>query len=288
MPTEISADVPKGCEITFVNVLARHAARFPITNTSASFNLTIRKIQSTTKNFKGKYAFLADYVYPLGAENLTVFGEQESYNLGIQFFRRYTKLLQKYTPFIRAAGIPRIVRTAANFSAALHQERITKYGRDPASYPYPIQALSEAAGSNDTYVFHSAFFPTICFFFSLFLVYVFHNHTNAMGRLDPTTCTAFRTKAPYNVTQDEAQKTWAGIFVPPIAARLNAALAPTVLNITETLYVMDLCPFSTVANPGGAISPFCDLFTVEEWHQYSYYQTLGKCFDHQFSVSSYN
>lgn len=95
-------------------------------------------------------------------------------------------------------------------------------------------------------------------------------------RLDPTTCTAFRTKPPYSKTQDEAQATWANIFVPPIAARLNAALKPTVLNITETIYIMDLCPFSTVGDPKGVISPFCDLFTVDEWHQYSYYQTLGK------------
>lgn len=95
-------------------------------------------------------------------------------------------------------------------------------------------------------------------------------------RLDPTTCTAFRTKPPYSKTQDEAQAKFADIFVPPIAARLNAALAPTVLNITETIYIMDLCPFSTVGNPKGVISPFCDLFTIEEWHQYSYYQTLGK------------
>ena len=50
---------------------------------------------------------------------------------------------------------------------------------------------------------------------------------------------------------------------------------------------MDLCPFGTVANPGGAISPFCDLFTVDEWHQYSYYQTLGKCFEDQ-SISRSN
>ena len=150
VPSEISADVPKGCEITFVNVLARHAARYPLTNISASFNVTIRKIQSNTTEFKGKYAFLANYVYPLGAENLTVFGEQESFNLGIQFFNRYTKLLKKYTPYLRAAGIRRIIETGEKFSDAVHQERIKKYGRDIAPYPYPIQVLDEGVGSNDT------------------------------------------------------------------------------------------------------------------------------------------
>lgn len=99
-------------------------------------------------------------------------------------------------------------------------------------------------------------------------------------RLDPITCTAFRTKAPYNETQIEAQNKFANVFVPPIAARLNKALAPTVLNIVETIYIMDLCPFDTVADPKGAISPFCHLFTQNEWHQYSYYQTLGNSVIH--------
>lgn len=158
MPSEISADVPKGCEITFVNVLARHAARYPLTNISAALNVTIRKIQSNTTEFKGKYAFLTDYVYPLGAENLTVFGEQESFNLGIQFFNRYTKLLKKYTPFLRAADIRRIVETGEKFSDGIHQERVKKYGRDIASFPYPIQTLNESVGANDTCVYHAAFF----------------------------------------------------------------------------------------------------------------------------------
>lgn len=168
MPTKISADVPKGCEITFVNILARHAARYPVINSTIAYNATIRKIQSTTKEFKGKYAFLADYKYTLGAENLTVFGEQESVNLGYQVFNRYTKLLRKYTPFIRAAGINRIVESAQNFSQAIHAKRTAGYGRDPASYPYPIEVLSEAPGTNNTYVFPlNSFLTTIiesCFF----------------------------------------------------------------------------------------------------------------------------
>lgn len=44
----------------------------------------------------------------------------------------------------------------------------------------------------------------------------------------------------------------------------------------ETIFIMDLCPFNTVASPTGAISPFCTLFTRAEWRQYDYYQSLGK------------
>lgn len=148
----ISPDVPRNCEITFVDVLARHGARYPLTANSAALSKTVKKIQSTAKEFKGKYKFLKDYVYTLGAESLTPFGEQEEINLGIQFFNRYTKLLQKYTPFIRASGVPRIIKSAEDFSLAVHNERIAHFGSDSAPYPYPVLVLSEEAGFNNTYV----------------------------------------------------------------------------------------------------------------------------------------
>ena len=100
-------------------------------------------------------------------------------------------------------------------------------------------------------------------------------------RLGHGTCTNFESSAPYNQTAIEAQLKFANVFVPPIAARLNADLAPTVLSIAEVIQLMELCPFSTVANPGGAVSPFCSLFTTDEWHSYDYYSTLGKYFLYQ-------
>lgn len=147
-----SPDVPKNCEVTFVDALAHRGARYPLTANSAALNAAVRKIQSTTRKFKGKYLFLVDYVYPLGAESLTPFGEQELVNLGIQFFNRYTDLLKKYTPFITASGVPRIIASAQEFSIAVHNERIAHFGSDIAAYLYPILVLSEAAGFSNTYV----------------------------------------------------------------------------------------------------------------------------------------
>ena len=39
---------------------------------------------------------------------------------------------------------------------------------------------------------------------------------------------------------------------------------------------MDMCPFDTVNSPTGMVSPFCALFTTEEWAQYDYYQSVSK------------
>lgn len=89
-------------------------------------------------------------------------------------------------------------------------------------------------------------------------------------------CTAFETLPPFSTTGSTAQKTYLATFITPITTRINTDLAPLSLSSTETISLMDLCPFNTVANPDGAVSPFCGLFTAAEWRQYSYYQTLGK------------
>lgn len=162
VPTEISADVPKGCKVSFVNVLVRHGARNPSLNNTIAYAALIRKIQSTTKAYKGKYRFLKNYQYTLGAEELTKFGEDESYRLGVQAYRRYPQLFKKYTPFIRAAGLNRIVVTAQKFSEAVHNQRVSRLGDDPAAYPYPIEVLSEAPGTNNTYAFPCGPFALPC------------------------------------------------------------------------------------------------------------------------------
>jgi hypothetical protein len=37
-----------------------------------------------------------------------------------------------------------------------------------------------------------------------------------------------------------------------------------------------LCPFVTVADDNGRLSPFCGIFTEDEWRSYDYYQSIGK------------
>ena len=83
-------------------------------------------------------------------------------------------------------------------------------------------------------------------------------------------------KRTYDAIANKAQNDWASIFVPPIQARLNSDLVEANLSIAETISMMDLCPFDTVASPIGRISLFCNLFLDTEWLQYNYYQSLGK------------
>ncbi|KAK1817934.1 hypothetical protein LTR12_007686 [Friedmanniomyces endolithicus] len=236
VPSDISDDVPNGCSITFAQILSRHGARDPTASKTAQYNATINKLQANVKNFMGPYAFLADYEYNLGADQLTVFGQQEMINSGIKYFNRYKELIGSLRPFVRSSGQARVVESAQNWSQGFHAAKIAdqRAGYADAAYPYPIVVIPET-----------------------------------------DVCNAFENGSDGNIAS-KAQAQWAAVFIPPIRTRINAALPGANLTVMETVHMMDLCPFNTVASPNGTISGFCALFTEEEWHQYGYYQTLNK------------
>ncbi|KAH8731570.1 histidine phosphatase superfamily [Phaeosphaeriaceae sp. PMI808] len=92
--------------------------------------------------------------------------------------------------------------------------------------------------------------------------------------LSHDTCPAFEVE-PINGIAERAKKTWAAEFVPSIQERINSKLG-TDLSKASIVYLMDMCPFDTVAHPAGKVSRFCHLFTEKEWHGFDYYQTLDK------------
>lgn len=242
VPSTISAEIPPGCSLTFASVLSRHGARDPTASKTASYAALINKIHTKATSYGPGYEFLRAYNYSLGADQLTVFGQQEMINSGINFFNRYRLLTDVYTPFIRSSSEARVVESAQNFSQGYHQARTASLPIDP-TYPYPIEVLSEAAGSNNT--------------------------------LNHDLCTAFE-DGPDSTIASSAQKKWSSIFTPAITARLNANLPGANITQTETIYMMDLCPFNTVADVNGRVSPFCALFNTTEWASYGYYESLNK------------
>ncbi|KAI4130350.1 MAG: hypothetical protein LQ338_001785 [Usnochroma carphineum] len=245
VPSEIPDDILlPDCEITFAQLLSRHGARDPTASKTKVYDGTIQKLKANVKHFPGKYSFLDSFAYTLGADQLTTFGEQEMVNSGIAFYDRYEKLAKQSIPFIRSSGEERVVKSAQNLSQGFHLAKTASDKQADANYPYPILVIPEGAGINNT--------------------------------LNHDLCTAFENREPYSSMGSKAQQTFLGTFLPPITTRLNTDLAGANLTATDTINVMDLCPFITVASPVGAVSPFCGLFTEDEWHHYDYYQTLGK------------
>ncbi|KAF2740744.1 acid phosphatase [Polyplosphaeria fusca] len=235
VPSDIDVDPPKTCDVTFASVLSRHGGRDPTAGKTMLYKIMIANIQSTAKAYPGEFAFLKNYQYTLGADQLTDAGRQEMVNSGAHFYRRYSTLIDSKPPFVRSSGQDRVVESAEKWLQGLAEASKQAVGDVDVVIP-------EGAGINNT--------------------------------LSHEICTAFEEGA-FSETGDDAQAIWVAKFVPPIQSRINSKLG-TNLTTAQTIYLMDMCPFDTLTSPTAQISQFCQLFTKKEWHQYDYYQTLGK------------
>ncbi|KIK96092.1 hypothetical protein PAXRUDRAFT_826324 [Paxillus rubicundulus Ve08.2h10] len=65
---------------------------------------------------------------------------------------------------------------------------------------------------------------------------------------------------------------WVDSFAPTIASRINSEAPGAKLKKKDIVNLMSLCPFDTVAHE--APSPWCNLFTSDEWASYEYYGDL--------------
>ncbi len=249
VPSDISAHVPKGCELTFAQILSRHGARDPTASKTKIYNATIAQIKANVGSFTGPYAFLANYSYTLGADQLTTFGQMELGQSGVKFYTRYASLARNTEPFVRSSSETRVIESALNWTQGFHDAKQKDKSAAADGYPYAITLQYEGDGVNNT--------------------------------LNHALCTEFE-NGTYSDIGDDAQAVWAKIFIPPIQMRLNAGLPGAKLSADQTIYMMDLCPFNTVADNDGNLSPFCALFTEAEWESYDYYESLGKYYGYSY------
>jgi hypothetical protein len=241
--SKINAAVPADCELTFVQILSRHGARAPTPGRALLYASLIDRIHNVVTDYGPGYGFLKTYNYTLGADDLTPMGEQQMVNSGLKFYHRYRSLARTSAPFIRSSGQERVVRSAQNWTTGF-QDALLK---DGISWDSPLDELLIIPEDTDT------------------------NNTLHHGL-----CPAFE-KGIYSSVGTDAQSVFLAVFAPPVTSRLNSNLPGANLTDSDTVALMDLCPFNTVASPFGAIlSPFCDLFTPSEWSSYDYYQSLGK------------
>ncbi|KAL9640291.1 MAG: hypothetical protein Q9204_000772 [Flavoplaca sp. TL-2023a] len=237
------AVVPRRICLSEEFVLQLHGARDPTATKTRSYYNTVQKLQIAVGEFRGKYAFLNWFKYTLGADQLTAFGEQQMINSGIVFYNRYKALAKQRTPFIRASGQDRVVESARNFSQGFHQAKTADRTPDE-NYPYSILVIHEGEGYNNT--------------------------------LDHGLCTEFEDPVAYSSISSEVQQTFLATFLPSVIDRLNRDIPSANLTALDIVNLFDLCPFTTVASLSGAVSPFCFLFSLDEWKHYNYYQSLGK------------
>ncbi|EPE03310.1 phytase [Ophiostoma piceae UAMH 11346] len=279
--------LPPTCKYTFAQVLSRHGGRDPTASKSAAYAALMDRILDTSEHFSdgpdGRFGFLNEYSYRMGADELTRFGELQMVHSGAHFYRRYRSLLNSLAtptthadPFVRSADQHRVLLSAINWVQGFQGARHTEQQRQQDSQeksrkgkkPLPPSEHKDGESGQQ----HIILLPEESGF----------NNTLSYNGL----CKKFTSRRG-----SAAQRTFAETFVPAITARLNRGLQGANLTDTDTINLMDMCPYETIAdehdrsdsNPsssavsgGRRLSPFCHLFSEAEWHGYDYYQTLGK------------
>ncbi|KAJ5465038.1 Histidine phosphatase superfamilyclade-2 [Penicillium daleae] len=240
----VSNTVPEKCDVTFVQVLSRHGARYPTASKSKKYKALIKAIQANATAFQGKAAFLKSYNYTLGSDDLTTFGERQMVSSGIKFYQSYKKALTRdHVPFIRSSDSSRVVESGRFFIQGFQQSKLQDRAADHTQANATINVvISEDTGANNT--------------------------------LNHNTCPAFEA----STLGDDVSENYTSIIAPSMAQRIQSNLPGVTLTNDEVIYLMDMCAYDTIATTPDAsqVSSFCALFTEAEWSQYNYLQSLGK------------
>ncbi len=130
-----------------MNILERHGARFPAASAGKKIQASVAKLANAT-SFAEEVAFVKDYAYDLGADDLNPFGAYQSYEHGKVHWSRYGHLKAEHgkgfaVPFIRSDSSQRVVDSAGNWSEgfSFHKHQVAQ----PTSV-----IIDNASGSNDT------------------------------------------------------------------------------------------------------------------------------------------
>ncbi|KAJ5675529.1 hypothetical protein N7462_008426 [Penicillium macrosclerotiorum] len=239
----ISGATPEKCDITFVQVLSRHGARYPTAKKSAAYKALVEEIQANASAYHGKTAFLRTYNYTMGSDDLTTFGERQMISSGIKFYQRYAALTRDHIPFMRSSGSSRVVESGKKFIQGFQQTKMKDSAANHVqSSPIINVVISEDSGSNNT--------------------------------LNHNTCSVFEDSDLGDTVDDN----YIAQIAPSIAKRLESQLPGVTLSNDAVTYLMDLCAFDTISSTadGSIISDFCALFSEHEWTQYNYLQSLDK------------
>ncbi|KAF9778341.1 phytase [Thelephora terrestris] len=112
------APIREGCVLSQVNILQRHGARYPTSGAAKLILKALKKLQAATTYHDPNLHFLKNYTYDLGVNDLVQFGADQSHALGKETFKRYREFIAESgdAPFVRAAGSPRVVFSAQNWT----------------------------------------------------------------------------------------------------------------------------------------------------------------------------
>ncbi|KAK1569419.1 histidine phosphatase superfamily, partial [Colletotrichum navitas] len=246
VPSEIDPAVPAGCKVTFVQVLSRHASRYPKLPEMERAKALLARIRSEASghirpgvsNRDSLKILMSNDLIPHEFEKLTPYGKKEAIDSGRSFFKRYQALAADNDPFMRSIDEDRVIETASLWKKGFYQSK----GQDDSKYPDDrrMQIIPTTKG--------------------------FNNSLHYGG------CPAFDRTVSKIHTETAMQ--WMNRNFKLIIARLNRELPGIHLTPADVQRLMRLCPTNTVIN--GIESKVCKLFTTEEFQDTEYGNTIGQ------------
>ncbi|KAH2878834.1 hypothetical protein KXV31_004694 [Aspergillus fumigatus] len=249
----VSNGVPRGCELSQVHVLHRHAQRYPVSSLldGGGMEAFAQKVKNYSKLHdgrvgKGPLDFLNQWEYMLGEDTLQVTGAATEATSGASIWAKYGRLLYRAGPGVAAWDSS--LNVYPNGTARPKPIfRTTSQARILESARWWLSGFFGNTGANSSYAEYD-------------LVIIPEgdglNNTLASDHACPGDKTT-------------SAKKFIPRFTKPALSRLARFLPPD-FNLTpsDITSMMNLCPYETAAL--GTISPFCTLFTEQEWHDYAY------------------
>ncbi|KAL5044330.1 hypothetical protein BDW71DRAFT_101077 [Aspergillus fruticulosus] len=250
--------VPKGCELSQVHVLHRHAERYPTDYPLDGEGMEdfATKLTNYTKAHAGKgpvatgpLSFLNDWQYLLGEDTLMVTGAATEATSGADFWIKYGRLL--YRPDRdHVAGWDESLNVYPNGTARPKPVfRTTSQARILESARWWLSGFFGNTGANSSYEQYD-----------LVIIAEESGSNNTLASYD---------SCPGDMTEGDDS---ANVFIPRYTkdaiVRLSAYL-PNDFNLTafDILAMQNLCAYEYTSF--GA-SSFCSLFTEQEWKDFAY------------------
>ncbi|KAI9057638.1 phytase [Trametes sanguinea] len=117
-PADVYRPPPANCKINQVHILQRHGARYPTSGAATRIEAAIAKLKAANGYTDPLLAFVDNYTYSLGHDDLVSFGATQSSSAGREAFQRYPFLIsERQLPFVRASSSDRVVASANNWTA---------------------------------------------------------------------------------------------------------------------------------------------------------------------------
>ncbi|KAH7327620.1 histidine phosphatase superfamily [Rhizoctonia solani] len=235
--SKISSENPKGCEVSMISILQRHGARYPTGDgEGARIDAALGKLSTVKEITDPALEFVRDFKYPYIADQLVSLGQRQMYVSGQIIAQKYSWLWPR--AFVRSSQEERIAESAGWW----------EQGFKGGSFDIPVTALPSPAVAMPV-------------------------SDKVNNTLDVQTCPAARALNP--PPGDIASAKWLATFAPPITERLNNGLPGANLTDRDVFSLMNLCGFDSAAKNGTA-SPWCSVFSMDEWKSYEYYHDLEK------------